>query len=181
MQVGAMNTPYLLIITGRPGSGKTTLAQHLSEELHLPLLSRDEIKEGYARTYGLGHDNLPPDTNLIVTELFFETIATWLEAGISLIVEAAFQHTIWDLHLTPLLSHCYAHLVICRADEEEVGARLSKRLLTDPDHAYYHGDGATHPLMTYHEPNLGVPTYILETTSGYTPSLDWLIKEVFCS
>lgn len=93
MQVGAMNTPYLLIITGRPGSGKTTLAQHLSEELHLPLLSRDEIKEGYARTYGLGHDNLPPDTNLIVTELFFETIATWLEAGISLIVEAAFQHS----------------------------------------------------------------------------------------
>ncbi|MEK7633132.1 MAG: AAA family ATPase [Patescibacteria group bacterium] len=38
-------SPTLIIITGHPGTGKTTLAHRLSKELNLPVLSKDEIKE----------------------------------------------------------------------------------------------------------------------------------------
>jgi predicted kinase len=35
----------VVLVTGLPGSGKTTLARRLSRELRLPLLSKDAIKE----------------------------------------------------------------------------------------------------------------------------------------
>ena len=39
--------PKLIIITGRPGSGKTTLSKKLGRVLYLPVTHSDEIKEGY--------------------------------------------------------------------------------------------------------------------------------------
>jgi predicted kinase len=36
----------LAVITGAPGSGKTTLGWELSRLLHVPLVSRDAIKTG---------------------------------------------------------------------------------------------------------------------------------------
>jgi predicted kinase len=41
-----------VLVGGWPGSGKSTLAEALAEQLHLPLLSKDEIKEALAD--GLG-------------------------------------------------------------------------------------------------------------------------------
>jgi len=52
--------PKCIIVTGRPGSGKTTLARKLAERLWMPVLSRDEIKEGYVNTFGVKHDQFPP-------------------------------------------------------------------------------------------------------------------------
>jgi len=42
----------LIVVTGRPGSGKTTLAHTLAKAIHCPLISRDEIKEGLVNTTG---------------------------------------------------------------------------------------------------------------------------------
>ena len=53
-----MNKPLLLVVTGRPGSGKTTLAKKLGEKAYLPVISRDEIKEGYLQTLRISHDGL---------------------------------------------------------------------------------------------------------------------------
>ena len=50
--------PYLIVITGRPGAGKTTLSERLSREWSLPLISRDRIKEGYVHTNHSTHDDL---------------------------------------------------------------------------------------------------------------------------
>ena len=49
-----MPKPLLIVVTGRPGAGKTTLAARLSEEWCLPLVSRDRIKEGLVHTEGRG-------------------------------------------------------------------------------------------------------------------------------
>jgi predicted kinase len=37
--------PRLIIVTGRPASGKTTLARWLAQEIHLPVVSKDSIRE----------------------------------------------------------------------------------------------------------------------------------------
>jgi predicted kinase len=44
----------LVVVSGIPGSGKTTLAIRLAEELHLPLLSKDTIKESLFDVLGTG-------------------------------------------------------------------------------------------------------------------------------
>jgi Cdc6-like AAA superfamily ATPase len=67
--------PKCIVITGQPGSGKTTLAKKkLGERLWMPVISRDEIKEGYVNTYGVKHDQLPPDTNGLVSKFNIPTI-----------------------------------------------------------------------------------------------------------
>ena len=74
--------PQCILVSGRPGSGKTTLAGELSRRLYLPKVSRDEIKEGYVNTFGVKHDRLPEDTNSRVNEVFFETVLGLLKGSL---------------------------------------------------------------------------------------------------
>src|SRR3990167_4518989 len=89
--------PKLIIVTGRPGSGKTTLAKKFCELVKLPVFCRDEFKEGYVNTFEMHHKNLAADTNKVVTDTFFETIEFLLSKNMSLIAEAAFQHQVWEV------------------------------------------------------------------------------------
>src|SRR5688500_9925004 len=84
--------PKCIIVTGRQGSGKTTLAKKLGERLWMPVIHRDEIKEGYVSTFGIKHDELPADTNRVVTDFFFRLVNQYLGGNISVVIEAAFQH-----------------------------------------------------------------------------------------
>src|SRR5215470_13338390 len=95
--------PTCIIITGRSGSGKTTLARKLGERLCMPLISRDEIKEGYVNTHGLKHDELPANTNGRVSELFFGIVDHYLASKISVVIEAAFQHHVWEPRITKIV------------------------------------------------------------------------------
>ena len=43
---------YIILISGMPASGKTTFAKRLSEELQIPMVSKDDIKEILFDTVG---------------------------------------------------------------------------------------------------------------------------------
>jgi predicted kinase len=45
---------FAVVVTGLPGSGKTTVAVPLAAQLNLPLISKDHIKEMLADHLGLG-------------------------------------------------------------------------------------------------------------------------------
>ena len=95
--------PKCVIVTGRPGSGKTTLAKKLGERLWMPVISRDEIKEGYVNTYGVKHSQLPSDTDRIVSDFFFDAVNRYLTSNVSIIIEAAFQHQVWEPRMPRIL------------------------------------------------------------------------------
>lgn len=40
-----MPAPVLILITGAPCTGKTTIAQHLAGKFQLPVVHKDDIKE----------------------------------------------------------------------------------------------------------------------------------------
>ena len=84
-------TPKCVIVTGRPGAGKTTLSKELAQRLWMPFVSRDEIKEGYVNTFGLPHDQLPSETNRVVSDFFFEVVNQYLTNKVSVIIEADFN------------------------------------------------------------------------------------------
>ena len=89
-------TPKCVIVMGRPGAGKTTLSKELAQRLWMPVVSRDEIKEGYVNTFGVQHDQLPSETNRVVSDFFFEVVNQYLTNKVSVIIEAAFQHRVWQ-------------------------------------------------------------------------------------
>ena len=169
-----------IIVTGRPGSGKTTLARELSKSLHMPMLSRDLIKEGYVSTFGVSHDRLPSDTNRRVTNLFFSTARSLLEGNVSVVVEAAFQHRVWQETIPAWSIAGDPCFIICEADPTLCAQRHLGRGLMDPTREFYHGDkrvkvfretGEFRGPGDYSPPSFDLPTLRVVTTDGYSPEL----------
>jgi adenylate kinase family enzyme len=53
-----MDKPKLIIVSGKPGSGKSALARIPAKEIRCPLISRDEPKEGYINTVKVEHSKI---------------------------------------------------------------------------------------------------------------------------
>ena len=182
-----MNKPILIIVTGRPGDGKTTLSEAVSQAWCLPLISRDRIKEGCVHTIGQAHDALPDDANLIATRVFFDALAIMLDRGISVVAEAAFQHPVWLAGLQLLKDKARVVVLICCADKKTVLDRLLTRGIEDAQHSYFHGDGGVRMLQdgmrpklgNYCEPCLDAETIHVDTSDGYQPTLQVLHSMIF--
>ncbi len=179
-----MKKPYLIIVTGRPGSGKTTLAQKFSDFSHMQMISRDKIKEGYVHTMEDKHDNLSPDTNLTVTNIFFDTVKSLLKNNVSLIIEAAFQHKVWVYMLSGFEEICDMSFIICDVDKKLAFKRYKSRGNSDKSRVYFHGDSVQNDIdedktPQYTPPSLPVPTYNVDTTGEYNPSIKNLCKAIF--
>jgi predicted kinase len=180
--------PKLVIVTGRPGSGKTTLAKELSKLLHLPVVVRDEIKEGYVNTFKVKHEELPEGASKTVTEIFFKTINFLLSQKISLVVEAAFQHKIWEPEINRLKNSASISLVICDVAAELAAKRHLQRGLADPKREFFHGDnrvshykktGELLPAGDYSPPIFeDIPTIKVSTEDGYDPNLEIIAEKV---
>ena len=178
-----MNKPFVIVVTGRPGSGKTTLAHTLARHLHCPALCRDEFKEGYVQTMGSTHAALGQDLNRRLYDIFFETVDFIVAKGVSVVIEAAFQHAAWLPRLTHLAEVARVSLVICTIDPQLARARWRERILADPTRARFHGESAVDTAPegsgtsagTYQPPQMDLPTLMVDTTDGYHPPLDQIV------
>ena len=179
--------PKCIIITGRAGAGKTTLARKLGERLWMPVISRDGIKEGYVKTYGVKHDQLPPGTDGLVTDLFFEIVHRHLAGKVSVVIEAAFQHKVWEPRIPRVLELSLPLFIICMVDEEIAAQRHLQRGLADPRREFCHDDKrvalyrATGEIGTpapYDPPKLAVPTVYVSTENDYSPTLDEIADRI---
>jgi predicted kinase len=177
-----MNNPLLVVVTGSPASGKTTLAHLLSRTINCPLLSRDEIKEGLINTLERSHSQVDRSVDLDVYETFFEAIELLLSKRISLVVEAAFQDKLWRPKLSGLLQQATIKIIICKTGIELIKARFANRLSTDPGREKFHGDQSLQAdqiaaLIDHYKPvNMEIATLEVDTTQNYDPDLEGIIN-----
>lgn len=179
-----MKKPFVIVVTGRPGSGKTTLAHTLAKQIHCPALCRDEFKEGYVHTLGGTHASLGQDINRRLYDIFFETVDFVVAKGVSVVIEAAFQHAAWLPKLTRLADIARVSLVVCTVSPDLARARFIERVSADPRRDRFHGDSAVHTARDgiagsggkYDPPAMDLPTLTVDTTDGYNPALDQIVS-----
>jgi predicted kinase len=167
--------PLLAIVAGRPGSGKTTLAIRLAEELRWPLVSRDRLKEGAVRTLGW-ECAADPGLALRVCGAFFAEIELLLRAGVSLVAEAAFQHKVWSPRLEPILPLTKARVILCDAPPNVALERRRAREAKDPLFGRFHPPAADSVAVAYDPPKLHVPTLQVDTSDGYAPAFEEILS-----
>lgn len=76
--------PLLVLVTGAPGSGKTTLARRLAAELRLPHLNRDEVFDGLRHSVARG---APEPVAQRGVPLWFTTVEHLLAGGVSMVAD----------------------------------------------------------------------------------------------
>ena len=182
-----MTKPKCVIVTGRPGAGKATLCKKLQPRLWMPLVSRDEIKEGYVNTFRVKHDELPTDTNAVATNFFFDVVNLYLENKVSIIIEAAFQHKVWDYRITRIAELSTPFMIVCNVNAETAADRHLQRGLNEPEREFYHGDnrvvvyretGVMLPAGDYETPHIDIPTIQVSTAGEYSPGIDEIVQAI---
>jgi predicted kinase len=166
--------PRLVIVGGAPGTGKTTLARALASRMNLALVAKDDVKEAIADVLGVGDRERSRELGAAAYAVMRAIAASTLRAGVGLILEANFDERSrpW---LGELARVADRRVVLCRADPELRRRRFAGR----ERHAVHLDD-----VILEHEwrdereyaLDLGAPRLVVDTTDGYRPPLDEVVR-----
>ena len=128
--------PLLVIVTGPPASGKTSIAREIATDLSIPAIHKDEYKERLADL--MPGDGLEWSQRLgrAAYEIILLTGESIVNAGGSCLLEANFHPVLSLPRLTGLASSSRVAQVVCSGDPEALMRRYLDR----------HAAGTRHPV-----------------------------------
>jgi predicted kinase len=177
----------LIIISGLPGTGKTTLAKKISDKFNFPMISVDEIKEVMWNTMGHEFDfEFSDKIGRTSFELVFYYTEASLSKNISLVVEAHFNLEKNNERINKLKEKFKTNLlqIHCDCETEVLRKRFKERMEKDSYHK-----GHKHVINLYGEDrvlnslgiknkrlNIDGANYDLDTTNPETIDYEKLFE-----
>lgn len=174
----SINEPVLLLVSGAPGSGKTTLAELLSQRIGLYHVERDKLKFGIE--FGKGYSPLERKNTVVPT--YFKAVTALLELGISCIADGAHFRGKTEDDLTSFRNKATVLNIHCNTTDSTDRARRrdEERDKTHPDWAEkYEPDYKAMYSETANPVEHGYELLEVDCTNGYEPNLEEIIKWVY--
>ena len=124
-----MTKPLLIIVSGPPSSGKTTLANAIAQKFNLPLITKDSLKEILFDTVGWKDREWSKKIGRASFSIIHYFLDALMPTGKSLIIEGNFKTEFESQHLLPRLDkYNYQSVqVMCQCDGQILFARFKDR------------------------------------------------------
>lgn len=122
---GGAGRPRVVIVTGEPGSGKSTLGTELARALRVPFLARDDVRGGLFLTAGAwtGRPFQVPDA-LQAVDALLDIVEAMAAAGVSCVVEYVVRRARpQDLDRLTAAGDCVVIVASCADASERVARR----------------------------------------------------------
>lgn len=169
--------PLLIIVSGAPGTGKTTFASKLAAHMRLLHIERDRAFDAMRFTFEPGAFSREKDG----IHLFYELIASALKTQTSIVVDATLYKGKSENDIIPL--HQYAQIinVHCRAANEH--QRFYEREVAKagrtPDWLPTHMSKLDEIYDLVRDPlDLHCPIIEVDTTDAYSPSVRTIASRI---
>ncbi|HYW26678.1 MAG TPA: AAA family ATPase [Terriglobales bacterium] len=121
------STAPLVVVSGPPASGKTTLAVPLASALSLPLVAKDTIKEALMDAVGPVDLERSKALGVATFAVMYALARSHLDTGAGLVLEANFASGVSEPELRPLVARSRAVLVHCWAPRDVLIERYRER------------------------------------------------------
>jgi predicted kinase len=166
--------PLVVLVSGPPAAGKTTLARGLAPRLQLPLIAKDDIKESLSDTLQKTSLRWSKRLGAATWDVMFVLFERFVSAGASAIFESNFYPDLQRSRLLTLRSR-YPFLPVeihCIADPVTLARRNNER----ERHAAHHSrSGITAEIAATWALNngaLGLSEHLIEVDTGSPEPVD---------
>ena len=132
----ATDPPLVVVVTGPPASGKSSIARYLAEVLPAPLIAKDPVKEALFDALGAGDPDWSRKLGIATYAIVYLTLEQELAAGRSCVLEANFDHNEASAQLAAIqLRRPFRALqIVCTASRDVLIERFTSRGDRHPGH-----------------------------------------------